>query len=118
MDDARTENDVNIAHELAVSLCAGGLLTPSAEPGDWETVRRALEDRIRTLLQTDPARLTRAMYLLDVSERRFAEAMDQPTQEDRAFALSLAVMERESEKIRTRLRYVRSQGPVRTLEEP
>ena len=88
--------------DWGVSSPSGG--TPLS---DWETVRAALEERILELLRRNPQKLATAMYLLDIQERRFAEAMDQPTMEDRAHALSCVVMERESEKIRTRWKYSR-----------
>lgn len=86
-----------------------GVSAPSGDTptSDWETVRAALEERILELLRRNPQKLATAMYLLDIQERRFAEAMDQPTMEDRAHALSCVVMERESEKIRTRWKYSR-----------
>lgn len=88
--------------DWGVSSPTGG--TPMC---DWETVRAALEERILELLRKNPRKLATTMYLLDIQERRFAEAMDQPTMEDRAYTLSCVVMERESEKIRTRWKYGR-----------
>jgi len=75
------------------------------QPSDWQVVLAALEERIGHLLRNDPRKLTTAMYLLDISEKNFAAAMEQPTMEDRAHALACVVMERETQKIRTRHAY-------------
>ena len=82
-----------------------GVPVAQGHDSDWDVVCAALEERIAHLLRHDPRRLTTAMYLLDVSERSFAAAMDQPTTEDRAHTLALTGMERETQKIRTRLKY-------------
>ncbi len=74
---------------------------------DWQLVFAALEERIAHLLRHDPRKLTTAMYLLDIGERDFAGAMEQPTMEDRAHALACVVMERETQKIRMRAAYAK-----------
>lgn len=106
MNDAHLDKEAELLPELALSLYAAwGVLDPHAAPSDWEAVRRALEERIGELLHSAPAKLTTAMYLLDISELQFARAMDQPTHQDRAHALSLVVMERETQKMRMRRKY-------------
>lgn len=103
-----TDDSAPLLQELLPALQQGWgvrALPDEYDPSDWEVVRRALEERVGLLLRQDPAKLATAMYILDISERRFAEAMDQPTHEDRAHALSCVIMERESEKIRTRWKY-------------
>ncbi len=102
------DDDSPLLKELLPALQQGWGLRPITDEhdgSDWEIVRQALEERVSLLLRRDPAKLATAMYILDISERRFAEAMDQPTHEDRAHALSCVIMERESQKIRTRWKY-------------
>lgn len=78
-------------------------LDPDLDP--YEILLQALEERIYDLLLNNFQKLTSAVYILDISERRFAQAMEQPTQLDRAHDLALAVMERETEKIKMRQKY-------------
>lgn len=94
-------------------LVASWQITPpteSAGPSDWAVLLAALEERILDLLIRKPDRLMSALYILDISEKRFAQAMDQPTMEDRAHDLAHAVLERESEKIRTRREYAEARA--------
>jgi hypothetical protein len=100
----------NLLPELVRTLQSGwGIEAHASDPSDWERVRAELEARIAVLLRDNPRKLTTAMYLLDISEKDFAAAMEAPTMDDRAHALSCVVMERETAKIRTRMRY-RSNG--------
>ena len=78
-----------------------------AHASDWEIVLHALPQRVAVLLRDRPEKLTSAMYLLDISEKAFAAALEQPTHEDRAHALATAILERETQKIRTRHAYAR-----------
>lgn len=71
----------------------------------YEILLHALEERILYLLQHNSRKLTNALYVLDVSELRYAQALDQPTMKDRARDLAHAVLERETEKIKVRQRY-------------
>jgi len=75
------------------------------EPSDWDRVLDALTERVGHLLKYQPDRVASAMYLLDIRERDFAQALEQPSHEDRAHALALVIMNRETEKIRTRRQY-------------
>jgi hypothetical protein len=76
-------------------------------PSDWDRVLHALTGRVGYLLTHRPDKLASAMYLLDVSEAEFARALDQPSHEDRAHAIALAILHRETQKIRTRREYAR-----------
>lgn len=71
----------------------------------YEVLLHALEERIYDLLQHNPRKLTNALYILDITERRYLQALDQPTMRDRAHDLAHAVLERETEKIAMRQRY-------------
>ncbi|MBI1319693.1 MAG: hypothetical protein GC168_12205 [Candidatus Hydrogenedens sp.] len=74
-------------------------------PSDWDRVLHALTERVGYLLTHRPEKLATAMYLLDISEAEFAKALDQPSHADRAHALALAILHRETQKIRTRRAY-------------
>lgn len=66
-----------------------------------------LSERILDLLRNRPEKLLSTLYLLDIGEHVYQQAMDQDTMEDRAWALAVAVYDRETEKIRLRVRYGR-----------
>lgn len=71
----------------------------------------ALSERILYLLQYRPQKLLSALYILDVSETTYNQAMEQDTMEDRAWALAEAIYDRETEKIKMRRKYSGNQGP-------
>jgi hypothetical protein len=75
----------------------------------YNVLLHALEERIFDLLQHNPRKLTSTLYILDISERRYLQALDQPTMQDRAHDLARAVLERETEKIAMRQRYAADQ---------
>ena len=77
----------------------------------------ALSDRILYLLRHRPEKLLSALYILDIGEAAYLQAMEQDTIEDRAWALALAVYDRETEKIRIRAKYA-SEYPEGWLEGP
>jgi len=70
----------------------------------------ALSERIFYLLRYRHEKLLSALYILDIGERAYNQAMEQDTMEDRAWALAEAVYDRESEKIRSRAKYAREYG--------
>lgn len=65
----------------------------------------ALSERILDLLRNRPEKLLSALYILDIGEMTYREAMEQDTMQDRAWALAVAVYDRETEKIQMRERY-------------
>lgn len=71
----------------------------------WELLLEALEERISDLLRNNPRKLITAVYLLDISERRYQEAMKSPGIARKARALAEIILERESEKIIMRQRF-------------
>jgi hypothetical protein len=77
----------------------------TAAEDEWTIVLAALRERVADLLARNPQKLLTALYILDISEKRYLQALDQPTQADRAHDLALAILERETEKIRTRRMY-------------
>lgn len=77
---------------------------------NWELLLDALAERIEVLLEDHPRKLLTALYVLDISERRFKEDMTAPTPRARARALAQTILERETQKILTRRQYA---GPGR-----
>lgn len=67
----------------------------------------ALSERILDLLRNRPEKLLSALYILDIGEKAYQQAMEQDTMQDRAWALAVAVYERETEKIRMREKYAK-----------
>ncbi len=67
----------------------------------------ALSERILDLLRDKPGKLLSALYILDIGETVYQQAMEQDTMQDRAWALAVAVYDRETEKIRLREKYAR-----------
>jgi len=65
----------------------------------------ALSERVLYLLRHRPQKLLSALYILDVGEAAYNRAMEQDTMQDRAWALAVAIYDRETEKIVTRRKY-------------
>ena len=70
-----------------------------------QIILEALSERILYLLQYRPQKLLSALYILDVGEEAYNQAMGQDTMKDRAWALAVAIYDRETEKIRLRRKY-------------
>lgn len=98
--------------------------TVAARPEDegWQSLREDLAARILELLRNRPEKLLTALYVLDIGERDYAAAMEQPTMDDRAWHLAQVVLERESRRVAMRRRYTgntasdQPQGPPPALE--
>lgn len=71
----------------------------------------ALSERIRYLLLYRHEKLLSSLYILDIGEQAYSDAMAQDTMDDRAWALAEAVYARETEKIRMREKYAREYPP-------
>lgn len=91
--------------EIRQALVAQWGIVAASGPDDWEVLLEALTQRVGHLLLHNPNKLLTALYILDISEKRYLQALDQPTHLDRAHDLARAILERETEKIRTRQRY-------------
>lgn len=74
---------------------------------DRQILLEALSERILALLRRHPEKLLSALYILDIGEATYQQAMEQDTMQDRAWALAIAVYDRETEKIRLREKYSR-----------
>ena len=92
----------------------------------WDAILDELGRRVDFLLKHDFERLMSCMYMIDVSEQRFSEAVKSPEGDRPARAIAELILEREVEKMESRRRYtrteytrvtVRIEGRPRTAEE-
>jgi hypothetical protein len=86
----------------------GGLFF-SAGLTERSVIREQLAHVIARLMQENFERLCQAMYRLDVSEKKFHETMTELPVEQVPYALADLVIEREMQKVRTRLMYKRKE---------
>jgi hypothetical protein len=103
------ESDYREACALVARQWQVELPGDAQQDGAWEMLLDALAERIQILLDKDQAKLMRALYVLDVSEKRYKAAMAVP-KEKVARALAQAVLDRETEKIASRKKYARGEG--------
>ena len=80
-------------------------LINTGDPPDLNSFHQKLTQLIRYLLDHDMHRLLNAMYRLDVSEAKFSKAMHSPTRDEAARSIASLVLEREMQKVKTRLHY-------------
>jgi hypothetical protein len=79
-------------------------------PGDGadeprERLLRALTRRVEHLLTHDMQRLLSALYVLDISEERFRDALDSTDTHSAAQQLAETILDRELEKAAMRRKY-------------
>lgn len=101
-------SDGDLLRETHAVLVSSWQVQPTeVRPEDltWQLLREELAERILHLLKDRPNKLLTALYVLDIAEQRYAQAMEQPTMQDRAWDLAQAILERESQKIASRKRY-------------
>jgi hypothetical protein len=72
---------------------------------DLNTLHEKLSLLVAYLLENDMHRLLNAMYRLDVSEAKFHEAMQSDSKEKAASRIADLIIEREMQKVKTRLHY-------------
>jgi len=109
MDSAEDSQYLPAVRAVLVQDWQVALTESRADASDWEMLTEALAARILYMMNYRHERLMAALYILDISERRYLQAMDQPTQADRAHDLALAILERETEKIQSREKYRRKE---------
>lgn len=85
-----------------------GLVVVSGLP-DRGAIREQLAFVIARMMEGNFERLCQAMYRLDVSEARFNEAISQRPVENVPFLIADLVIEREMQKVRTRMQYKRGE---------
>lgn len=80
-------------------------LISGEEKPDLNTFHKKLSILVAYLLENDMPRLLNAMYRLDVSEAKFHDAMLAESKEDIALGIADLIIEREMQKVKTRLHY-------------
>ena len=104
-------------HELQKILVQSwNVLAPRGGDLTRGSVHDSLVDRVRFLLKHDFDKLIAALYLLDVPETRFNEAMAAEGLEGKAGALADAIWDRELEKLHLRRRYKHEHSIETTYE--
>lgn len=81
------------------------MLIPAGEGIDRTVIRDKLALLIAHLMQSNFEKLCQAMYRLDVPESRFDRAMNENPVEEIPYAIADLVIEREMQKVRTRIMY-------------
>ena len=85
------------------------MMIPAGSGIDQQVIREKLAFLIAHLMETNFERLCQAMYRLDVSEARFDQAMNENPPAEIPFAIADLVIEREMQKVRTRIMYKRGE---------
>jgi hypothetical protein len=76
---------------------------------DRNSIREKLAILIAHMMQENFEKLCQAMYLLDVSEVKFDQAMNEKPIEEIPYAVADLVIEREMQKVRTRIMHRRGE---------
>lgn len=102
--------DANTVQDLHKTLVQHwGLAPGDSSRLDWEELIELLSRRVESLLQHEYERLLSALYTIDVSEVRFAEAVSGQNAEPPARAVAKLILDRELEKYISRQRYAQGQ---------
>jgi hypothetical protein len=99
---------LNILGELIkkdLQLDEEDALIVGEEAVDLNTIHKKLGILIIYLIENDMHRLLNALYRLDVSEPRFHDAMNSGSTEEAASLIADLIIEREMQKVKTRLHY-------------
>ncbi len=99
------ESAADLADLQKALIQTWNVLTPRDRSLTRENVHDSLVDRVKFLLKHDFDRLTSAMYILDVSEKRFNDAMAAEGLDGKAEALADVIWVRELEKLHLRRQY-------------
>ena len=81
------------------------MMIPAGMGLERPIIREKLAYLIAYLMQNNFEKLCQAMYRLDVSEKKFDEAMKQDALAEIPYAIADRVIEREMQKVRTRIMY-------------
>jgi len=76
---------------------------------DQNMIREKLAILIEHMMQDNFERLCQAMYRLDVSEAKFDQVMNERTPEEIPHAVADLIIEREMQKVRTRIMHKRGE---------
>ncbi len=81
------------------------MMIPAGMGLEMPFIREKLAHLIAYLMQNHFEKLCQAMYRLDVSEKKFDEAMNQAELAEIPYVVADLVIEREMQKIKTRILY-------------
>lgn len=73
---------------------------PDSDLDTFERLERALQFRVKDLLDRDLARLTQVFYQIDLPEVRVEKVFDEPGPAGLASAIATLLLTREAERIR------------------
>lgn len=101
------ENDADFAEACHTLALRWGVpeRTDTTGPSDYDVLLDVLTERVGHLMLNRHQKLMSSLYVLDISERRYNEAMSASSHAARAAALARAILERETEKIASRRKY-------------
>lgn len=85
------------------------MLIPAGEGIDRTVIRDKLALLIANLMQNNFEKLCQAMYRLDVPESKFDRAMNENAVGEIPYAIADLVIEREMQKVRTRIMHKRGE---------
>jgi hypothetical protein len=85
-----------------------GLIIASGTP-DRNIIREKLAILVAHLMENNVEKLCQAMYRLDVSEAKFNGVMNEKPLEEIPYAVADLVIEREMQKVRTRIMHKRGE---------
>lgn len=98
-----TQDDMNEVHRRLVQ--DWGVRAAGLEALGREAIVEELAQRVAHMLRHDLDRLMSALYILDVPEEKFAEAIQRPAHEQPERALAELILARELERMHTWRRY-------------
>ena len=113
------EDNENLS-QLHKALISNWAVSENTELSMHELLE-ALSLRVQYLYDRDFDKLTTAMYTLDVDESRFNAALDLPELEDKSKAVARLILQREVQKMDTRMLYEemkRQQSNEKSVETP
>lgn len=109
--------DMDVVHQQLVQLWGmrpvGGL-----EPLGRDAIIEELVRRVAYLLQHDLDKLMSYMYILDVPEEKFADAIQRPAHEYPERLLAEVILERDLDRMHTWRRYAQPAIEEETRREP
>ncbi len=100
-----TPNDMDTVHQQLVQLWGMRPVGSGLEPLGRDAIIEELVRRVAYLLQHDLDKLMSYMYILDVPEEKFADAIQRPPSDYPERLLAEVILEREIERMHTWQRY-------------
>lgn len=111
--------DLQDVHHALVQQWGIGALEPGCVARD--ALIEALGRRVDFLMKHDHERLLYGMYMIDVSEQRFSDAIKLPEKDRPGLVIAELILEREIEKMESRKRFASpedSDGPLPIEDHP